>query len=326
MLIMKVAKNTIETNLDNVLKPIELVKTTDLFLNPLLEVPSKMQNAVIREGKIYGLVSDNFGLVQPNNVHAIFSEKMKQFGLTNVSGKFDVNGNWHLKYTLENEYKKGSKEFNEALRNKDIINPSLLIGGGIAGTHILFGKGQVQRPICENGSSIASVLFSFGAKNTKKNHSNKVGVSESSDLLELNFDIILPEIENFIKDFEQVKEIQKTLIDMEFNQSDVLPVFYELTKGTLFPQSKFQDAFDILKYEKEILGYTKVNRYLAYNALNYILEHDTMAMDLVKRNEIDSVLASRIINLNINDAVRNFNDIYSEHNGKKNNRKILELV
>jgi hypothetical protein len=323
MLVMKNSKNTIETNLDNVLMPVELVKTSDLLFNPMLEVPSKMENAVIRNSKIYGFVSDNFGLVQPSNVHNVFSEKLKQFGLNNVSGKFDAKGNFHLKYTIENEYKKGSKEFNEALRNKDIINPSLLISGGIAGTHILSAKGQGNRPVCENGSSIASILFSFASKNTKNNHSNKVGINSD---LDLNFDLILPEIEKFIKDFEQVKEIQKTLIDMELNKSEVLPMFYELTKGTLFPQTKFQDAFDVLKNEKSILGYTKVNRYLAYNALNYILEHDKMSMDLVKRSEIDSVLASRVIDLDINNAVRNFNEIYSEHNNKKNSRKILELV
>lgn len=320
----------IETVLDNVLMPVSMEKTSDLLFNPLLEIPSKMQNAVIREGKIYGFVSDNFALVQPSEVHSILSEKLGQFGLTKFSGKMDANGNFNLRYTMPDQYERGSKEFLEALKNKDLINPAYELRGGIAGTRTLGGNGFGSRPVCENGMSIAETIFSFASKNTKRNHASKVGAN-NGDEFKLNLELVLPEIEKFIKEFEQVRVYQSKLIDMELKKENVLPVFYELTKGTFFPQSKFQDAFDRMKLESDLLGYTSINRYLAYNGLNYILEHDTMAMDLIKRATIDSILASRIENLDLNLAVSNFNQIVKGETDRieknaKGKRKILELV
>jgi hypothetical protein len=329
------SKTQISNNLDSVLMDIELRSTTDILLNPTLLVPSNMANAVIRDNKIYGFVSDNFSLVKPNEVHTLILEKLTPYGLTNVFGKIDSKGNFNLRYTSELQYAKGTKEFNDALKNKDTINPMFSVYGGIAGTKKLGGGLTGFRPVCENGNSIIVNMFEFNSKNTKNSHSEKIG----TDLLKLDFSKILPEIDTYILNFGQVVEYQNKLISMELKSNQILPFFYEATKGTFFPESKFQDAFDRMKFEQSLLGYTEMNRYLAYNGLNYILEHDSLSMDLVKTMETDSIIAKRIENLSIGNAVKNFNQILRDeqtristyqslNNGKepRGKRKILELV
>jgi len=323
----KMKKHEIITDLEKVFAPVEKVQTRDLFFNPLLTVPSGMSSAILRENKIYSLVSDNFSLVQPSEVNQVFDHYLKPLGFNNTLAKLDQRGNFIIR-KIQGAIDKNSPEFSEALAKKHPINPAFEIFGSIAGTSSLGGLGIGHIPWCANGSTTREILFSFKAKNTVNTHANKIGFGEN---LGIDFSKIVPQIEEFLKKFDLFIENQKQLQNMEVKQNQILPMFYELTKGTRFPETKFQDAFDILKQEKKDLGYTETNRFLVYNALNYILEHDSLGLDVTLSREIDQEISSKIMDLDITIALNNFNQIVKEQKAKDENKtrgrkKILELV
>lgn len=320
-------KNQIISDLNSVFAKVEKTKTVDLFFNPLLKTPSGLSNAIIRENKIYGFVSDNFSLVQPSEVNEVFDHYLKPLGFNNTVAKIDSKGNFLIR-KIKGAIDKKSPEFLQALKTGDLINPATEIWGSIAGLKSLGGMGLAHRPWCANGATQKETFFEFKAKNTINTHTNKIGMGENFGL---DFSLILPMIEKFLENFGLVLQEQKILQNMEIKQDQILPMFYELTKDTRFPETKFQDAFDILKQEKKELGYTETNRFLVYNALNYILEHDSLGLDVTLAREIDREISSKILDLNLDIAVKNFNEIVKTEtertaNKTKGRKKLLELV
>lgn len=320
-------KHEIITDMDQVFASVEKVQTRDLFLNPFLTVPSGMSSAIIRENRVYSLVSDNFSLVQPSEVNQVFDHYLKPLGFNNTLAKLDQKGNFIIR-KIQGPIDKNSPEFSEALVKKHPINPAFEIYGSIAGTTSLGGLGIGHIPWCANGATNKETMFEFKARNTINTHANKIGFGEN---LGVDFSKILPQIEEFLKNFNLFIENQKQLQTMEVKKDHVLPMFYELTKGTRFPETKFQDAYDILKQEKRDLGYTETNRFLVYNALNYILEHDSLGLDVTLARDIDREISSKIMDLNIGMAMKNFNQIVREQNERneaktRGRKKVLELV
>jgi hypothetical protein len=315
------------TDLEKVFAPVEKVQTRDLFFNPLLEVPTGMSSAIIRENRVYSLVSDNFSLVQPSEVNKVFDSYLNQFGFHNTIAKMDKKGNFLIR-KVKGAIDKNSPEFKNALANGDFINPAIEIFGSIGGTTSLGGLGLAHRPWCANGATTKEKFFEFKAKNTVNTHANKIGIGENFGI---DFSKIVPQIEEFLRKFDLIRENQRILQGMEVKQEHILPMFYELTKDTRFPESKFQDAYDILKQEKKDLGYTETNRFLVYNALNYILEHDSLGLDVTLAREVDQVISSKILDLSVGMAMKNFNQIVREQNERdqaktRGRKKVLELV
>ena len=319
-------KNAVITSgLDCVLANVSLVEATSILKYENLSLPSGFDMAVKTGNNIYGFVSKNFGLIKPMDVFETFGSEFEKNSIPfDTKGKIDQRGNWELRFKFGNPKVSTEKVVG------DEISAMLGVGGGLAGSRSFYLNDMVERLVCTNGMTRTfSEILLNKVRNTKNNHANKLGI---------DFGLLMPLIHEFISNHSYIEE-QKKLISMELKNEHVLPFFYEITKGSKFPESKFQDAFDRMKLEAKDLGFTAMNRYLAYAGLNYILEHDSMAMDLVKTKETDSVLASRVEPLNIGIAVKNFNQIVKAENerissyqaandGKspRGKRKILELV
>jgi hypothetical protein len=320
----KVSK--ISENLTDVLSPVNAVNAKSLFKNDSINLPKGFDNAIVSGNNLYGFVSDNFGLIKPMDVMETFSNEFEKYGIPfETKGKIDTRGNYELRFEFTN-----NAIDNETWTINDELKATLGFGGGLAGTRSTYINDMVTRLACLNGMTrIKSEIIMNKVRNTKNTHATKFGI---------DFELLMPLVEQFINSHDYIKE-QKTLIDMELKNDHILPFFYEVTKGTKFPESKFQNAFDRMKLEATNIGFTAMNRYLAFAGLNYILEHDSMGMDLVQTKNTDIVLASRIEGLNIGNAVKNFNQIVRSENerietykslndGKepRGKRKILELV
>lgn len=317
---------SIQKGMANIEMPVVKVKTTDLFIDPTIKVPTDKEYTILRDHKIYGHVSEGYSLINPSDFH---NEMMNEFALNNINpepnGFFDARGNWQIRYVV----KGGGTPQNWNVG--DEINPFVSFGNGIAGTKSGFADGGALRLICTNGmsSNITKEIFAQKVRNTENTQNKKLGV---------DFKTLIQKYLRFFESFDFVVEEQLKLIGQEFKIDQLLPVMYEMTKGTKFPTSQFQVAFDTIASEAKELGYTSMNRYLAYAGLNYILEHDSKSLDLNSTKEIDSVLARNIHTLSIPQAMKNFNalvkketeriELYkASHEGKepRGKRPILEL-
>jgi hypothetical protein len=316
----------ISENLSDVLAPVNTVNANELFKNEAIILPKGFDNAIISGEKVYGFVSDNFGLIKPMDVMETFSNEFEKYGIPfETSGKIDTRGNYELRFEFTNE-----NISKETWTVNDELKAMLGFGGGLAGTRSTYINDMVKRLACLNGMSrTESQIMLNKVRNTKNTHATKLGI---------DFEKLMPMVEQFINSHDFVKE-QHVLINAELKNEHILPFFYEVTKGTKFPESKFQDAFDRMKVEASNIGFSSMNRYLAYAGLNYILEHDSMAMDLVQTKTTDLDIVSKIVDLNIGMAVKNFNQIVRDeknridtymslNNGKepRGKRKVLELV
>jgi len=315
----------ISKNLSDLTTNVMLVDATTVMTKNY-QMPSGFDKAVINENNdLYGFVSKNFSLIQPNDIIDTFGSEFDKRNIKfDVSGKIDNRGNYQVRYSFDNN-------INISKKIGDILRSMLGINGGISGGQS-FGMFEMEdRLICLNGMTSTSKANEIFAKvrNTKNVHANKLGI---------NFDLLIPIIENWLEN-NTLYVRQEILQDMELKSNQILPFFYEATKGTFFPESKFQDAFNRMKFEQSTLGYTAMNRYLAYAGLNYILEHDSMNLDIIKTTNIDRVVSSKVIDLSISQAVKNFNSIVRSENerietykslndGKepRGKRKVLELV
>lgn len=324
---METAKKmpAIVNNLEEVLMPVQTVKTESLFMDNTLKVDSGKEFSVIRESKILGLVSKNFNVIQPSEFH---QEMTNIFDVNNIkvnpTGKIDNIGNWEIRYTFEETWKENRKSGDE-------IKPFVSFSNGLAGSKSGNASGGALRLVCTNGmtSQIQKAIFAAKVRNTSNTQKNKLGI---------DFDILFQKYLRYFESFEQVQEEQLKLIDQEFKIDQLLPVFYEATKGTNFPMYKYQDAFDRIAFEAKELGYTQMNKYLAYAGLNYILEHDSQQLNLNKVKEIDTAIVEKINTLSIPQAMKNFNAMVreeterietykAENDGKepRGKRKIIEL-
>jgi hypothetical protein len=320
----KVSK--ISEKLADVLAPVNAVNANGLFKNEGITLPKGFDNAIISGNKVYGFVSQNFGLIKPMDVMETFGNEFEKYGIPfETKGKIDSKGNYELRFEFTND-----KLTSETWSVNDELKAMLAFGGGLAGTRSTYLNDMVTRLACLNGMTrIHSQILMNKVRNTKNTHATKFGI---------DFELLMPLVETFINSHDYIKE-QKILIDMELKNDHILPFFYEITKGTKFPESKFQDAYDRMKLEATNIGFTAMNRYLAFAGLNYILEHDSMGMDLVQTKNTDNVLASKVENLSIGNAVKNFNQIVRSENERIQNykdlndgkeprgkRKVLELV
>jgi len=312
----------ISNSLEDVLAPVNAVNANSLFKNETIALPKGYDKAIVSGDKVYGFVSENFGLIKPMDAFQTFSEEFEKFGLEfEPVGRIDSRGNWELRFKFMNEgYTK---------QVGDELFAALSFGGGLAGSRSTYLNDLVYRKVCSNGMHrIVSEILMNKVRNTKNNHELKFGI---------DFEKLLPLVETFANNHDYVQE-QIKLQDAELKNEHILPFFYEATKGTKFPESKFQTAYDRMKLEASELGYTSMNRYLALAGLNYILEHDSMALDLVSTRDIDQKIMGNS-DLNIGIAVKNFNQIVkaenerissyqAENDGKspRGKRKVLELV
>lgn len=316
----------ISNNLSSLKTKVNLVNAKSVLSDSNIVLPSGYDQAVINENQVlYGFVSKNFKLVQPNDIIEVFGEQFDKNNLKfDISGRIDSRGNYQVRFEFLNEL------FSGKLHDK--VSNMLGVNNGLAGGQSFGMVEMFKRLACLNGMTRISKANEIFAKvrNTINTHNNKLGV---------DFETLMPVIENWAKDNDLAFEFQEKMQNQELKQEHILPFFYEATKGTFFPTSKFQDAYDRMKLEASELGYTAMNRYLAYAGLNYILEHDSMNMDIIKTTKADSIISSKSIDLNIGMAVKNFNSIVKQeneriekykasHDGKlPNGRKpILELV
>jgi hypothetical protein len=125
-------------------------------------------------------------------------------------------------------------------------------------------NGGMYRLVCENGATVPVPGLSFSYR-FKHN---------DSDLIDLKtWEDINIKVNDFIKNFPKIEtavhKLKKRIIPME----DLEKLMADLTTGTLFPKKAIASAIVQATIESEQMD-EKMNLWLAYNGLNYVLNHD----------------------------------------------------
>jgi hypothetical protein len=125
-------------------------------------------------------------------------------------------------------------------------------------------SGGMYRLVCENGATVPVKDLSFSYR-FKHNDSDLIDLKTWVD--------VNAKINDFIKNFPKiettVRKLKKRIIPME----DLEKLMANLTTGTLFPKKAVASAILQATVEAEQLN-ENMNLWLAYNGLNYILNHD----------------------------------------------------
>jgi hypothetical protein len=149
-------------------------------------------------------------------------------------------------------------------------------------------SGGMYRLVCENGATVPVKNLSFSYR-FKHNDRDLIDTKTWED--------ITLKVNDFIKNFPKIEtavhKLKKRIVPME----DLEKLMADLTTGTLFPKKAVATAIMQATIESTQMN-EKMNLWLAYNGLNYVLNHDR-DYKIVQhvRNGIDEKILNNVMAL-----------------------------
>lgn len=143
-------------------------------------------------------------------------------------------------------------------------------------------EGGLKELVCLNGMTIPVKGMNF---NQTIKHVTREGNSV------FNIDSILEMIDNYIANFGSVLEVREEMQSTSITKvdKDLETALNSLVDGTIYPKRQIGQAMDRIATEQKILNVSDVSFWLAFNGLNYVLNHDrSFAMVEHVRREVDS--------------------------------------
>jgi hypothetical protein len=232
---------------------------------------------------IAGTCSDSYELIKNEDIFLPIADKLdSMFGPENV--KIRVRWSQPFEYHLYFEIPSLAQGGNDPLFPMSSLRNSYT-------TQIPAEQvGMIGRLICTNGMmAISDSARIFKIKHTKK---------EAKVFLDM--DKILKETEQVYNDFgifASHKQVMNSVNLSALDGKTEIEKFESIIKGTDFPKRQLDSAWNIAQNEAKQLK-QDVTLWLAYNALNHILWHDTQTkMTELRKNNLDSKLVTKVHDL-----------------------------
>lgn len=146
--------------------------------------------------------------------------------------------------------------------------------------------GGLKELACLNGMVLPVAGMNF---HTTIKHVKKDGNSS------FNIDSILEMIENYILNFDSVLDVRSEMQSTSITKvdKDLETALNGLIDGTIYPKRQVGQAMDRIATEQKMLNQNDVSFWLAFNGLNYVLNHDrSFAMVEHVRREVDAKVFS----------------------------------
>lgn len=245
---------------DNVIVANELVNFSELVNMP---VRKGYEKALISNGKVVNVVSDNYGHLPNEKFFLVVEEK-----LINADIQYDMrsinrdNRSFAVDYILNDE-----RYVINVANGKDIIKPMLRFVNSYDGSCKTSGNFGYFRQVCTNGLHVAETKLSFSVKH--KGSICEFVLPRIDELVEKfisnEYYTLKPKAEhlsNFtISDVQRfVKEVCEKSAIFKFEKSDKNPE----------PSLNSSVVINTIMNEANLLG-VKPNLWLGYNAFNEIL-------------------------------------------------------
>lgn len=245
------------------------------------------QNVIVIDGPngdhIGGFCSENYALIKNEDIFLPIADKIDElFGSENVNIK--------LKYSKPFEYHLYFEMPNMGTAEMDSLYPMSQAQNSYTTQVRAAQMGMIGRLICTNGMmSISESMQVFNIKHTIKEKNQYLDIVE-----------ILANTEKMFKNFDasiEYREILKSIPLTAIDGKSEIENFEAIIKGTNFPKKQIDTAINLAKSEASQLN-TNVSLWLAYNALNHIIWHDTQSKMTEKMsNELDAKLVNKVHNL-----------------------------
>jgi hypothetical protein len=244
----------------------------------------RLTNAVISEGQIVNVVSNNYGLVENQQLYTSVETKLIMADVKyEVSSQNRLNKQFAVDYIIDNGIQR--------IGDKDIIQPLLRFTNSYDGSCKTIGTFGLFRRVCSNGLHIAQSEVQFAFKHTKK-----------------NAEILLPKIDELINEYlnteyyelnkkiNQLSEIEINPIDFTKTIADKTGLYsYEKNVRNTERSEYANKIINTIFNESEILGVSPT-AWIGYNAVNQIL-HDELRFNFNKKQEKDADLFEFVLNM-----------------------------
>jgi len=254
-----------------------------------LPTSSKFSKAIVSEGQIVNVVSDNYGFLDNKEFFYEAEHKLIDADINYVTRSINrENKHFAVDYILSDE----SYHIDLKSGEGDIISPMLRFTNSYAGgpTSGSFG---FYRKVCSNGLHIAQTVVGF-----KIRHKSSIG------------SIVLPEIKELVarfmdNEFYQLKKKFEVLAETKVaNIADF--VKFTATKMDLFkfetseknpePSKTARLVMDIMHEEANKVHAKDINLWLGYNAFNQVI-HEKLNRSFSEQRNLDGQLFETVLEL-----------------------------
>lgn len=233
---------------------VEKVKTASLFANSLMTTNSKDEYSIVGytdKGKmLLNTCSERYKVVKNEEILLPLMELLeKQLGTIQVKRVVSEN---NARFSVQIAPVKKGLSIGE-------IVPMFKFSNSYDGTVMANLTGGLFRLVCSNGASVP-VKDKFKSYTFKHNDERIFNIGEVNEM-----------VFAYLNEFASVTEKIKVLKSVSV--SDINEVIAEMVKGTLFPKKALEQAKS-RSLQESITESEDMNLWLAYNGLNYVLNHD----------------------------------------------------
>jgi hypothetical protein len=270
---------------DNIYVDSKIVSLSEISGMP---ATSKFSKAIISEGKIVNVVSDNYGYLANDKFFYEVEHKLIEADLNYITRSINRdNSHFAVDYILSDE------KFHIDVKNSgDMLTPMLRFTNSYAGgpTSGAFG---FFRKVCDNGLHVAQSKVGF-----KIRHKSAIG------------EIVLPEIKGLVEkfmsnEFYDLKRKFEVLAETKITDLNEF-VKYTCTKLDLFkyekseknpePSANAQFVMDLINTEANRVNATEINGWLGYNAFNQVI-HNKMKRSFTEQKNMDAELFETVLEM-----------------------------
>lgn len=263
---------------DNIFVDSKIVPLSDITKMP---TSSKFSKAIISEGKIVNVISDNYGFLPNEKYFLEVESKLIDADINYVTRSINRdNSHFAVDYILSDE-----NYHIDVKQSDDIITPMLRFTNSYAGGPVS-GSFGFFRKVCSNGLHIAQTKVGF-----KVRHKSTID------------SIVLPEIKTLVakfmdNEFYQLKRKFEVLAEtkiVDLSQfvkitAEKLDLFkFEKSEKNPEPSANARFVMDLINTEANKVSAADINLWLGYNAFNQVI-HDKFKKSFTEQRNLDKQL------------------------------------
>lgn len=262
------------------------VKSNIVSLEELtgLKTGSKCGKAIVSEGKIVSVVSNNYGYMPNDKFFYEVEANLIESDLNYITRSINRdNSHFAVDYILKDErfhidVKGGNK-------GDDLITPMLRFTNSFAGGPTS-GSIGFFRKVCSNGLHVAQSKIGFKIRH--KSNLNEVVFPEIKGVVEKFMD---NEFYQLKRKFEVLAETPiKDLAGFVKHTCTELDLFnFEISEKNPEPSANARFVMDLINTEANKVSAHEINMWLGYNAFNQII-HDKMKKSFTEQKNLDAKL------------------------------------
>jgi len=265
--------------LDRVTFPVEKVPVMDLLGPSIKGVRKGITHAIVKQDtqEILSFVSEDYALVKNADIVSSFTEYFGGLGMdTEITFRAFRDVRFQISFAL--------KGYMEEIENGDTVLPMFNILNSYNRSQRYQFSVSVWRKVCENGLHAWVEDASMDLLHTP-GISNGIAVEESLKL-----------IQDFLPVFEETLEPYYELADRNLhNLEGVNQRIAEVAEAINFPALLVESAQEQAQVEMVSHGFAPSD-WLAYNALNYQLNHNAENLLGRKANALDKAAIGYLLN------------------------------